>query len=124
MNLEIIPCFLPVDHQITGSFTLEEVQKYASMLENPLQNPLKILESSEISATYGAETISQGVKAGIAGLMITLIFMVIYYRAAGGVALLHPRGDAEQRGCAHHHALRLHGPELQPRERLRTGLDR
>ena len=41
-----------------------------------------------MSATLGKATISQGVTAGLAGLGLTLIFVLIYYRFAGLIALL------------------------------------
>lgn len=73
---------------ITGSFTQAEATALASALENPLENPIEIEYSNYISPTMGAATIQQGITAGIAGLAITLLFIVVYYRFAGILALI------------------------------------
>ncbi|MEZ5328072.1 MAG: protein translocase subunit SecD [Verrucomicrobiales bacterium] len=73
---------------ITGNFEEKEAFDLASALENPLENPLKILSSSQISPAYGEKTIVQGIYAGLAGLGLTLLFMAIFYRLAGLVALV------------------------------------
>ncbi|MCB1234887.1 MAG: protein translocase subunit SecD [Verrucomicrobiae bacterium] len=74
--------------QITGQFTQESAIALASALENPLENPIKIERSNYISPTMGKETLREGVAAGVAGLAITLIFLVIYYRFGGLLALV------------------------------------
>ncbi len=74
--------------QITGNFTQASATALASALENPLENPIKIERSSVISPTMGKETIRQGVTAGVAGLAITLLFILVYYRFAGLLAMV------------------------------------
>ncbi|MCB1228705.1 MAG: protein translocase subunit SecD [Verrucomicrobiae bacterium] len=74
--------------QITGNFTQESATALASALENPLENPIKIERSSVISPTMGAQTIHQGVFAGVAGLALTLLFILVYYRFAGLLAMV------------------------------------
>lgn len=73
--------------QITGDFSLEEATSLASALENPLQVKPEIVDERSVSATYGSNTIKQGVYAAIIGLSITLVVVIIYYRIAGLVAL-------------------------------------
>jgi SecD/SecF fusion protein len=73
--------------QITGSFTQEEATGLASALENPLENPISIEFSNYISPTMGKATIKQGIVAGFAGLGLTLLFIMIYYRIAGVLAI-------------------------------------
>ncbi len=73
---------------ITGDFTQEEATALASALENPLENPIEIEYSNYISPTMGEATIQQGITAGIAGLAITLLFILVYYRFAGVLALI------------------------------------
>ncbi len=74
--------------EITGDFTLKQAQDLASNLNNPMRNPLEILDERAVSATYGQDTIRQGLYAGVAGLIAILVFMVIYYRAAGFIAIV------------------------------------
>ena len=73
---------------ITGNFTQAEALALASALENPLQNPIEIEFSNYISPTMGEVSVRQGVVSGIAGLCLTLIFILFYYRFAGIVALI------------------------------------
>lgn len=73
---------------ITGHFTREEAMALASALENPLENPIKIEFSNYISPTMGATAIRHGTLSGIFGLGGILIFMLIYYRFAGLVAIV------------------------------------
>ena len=64
-----------------------EVQGLANALMNPLENPLVVEEERTVSATLGAAVVQQGVWAGLTGLIITCIFVLVYYRFAGIVAL-------------------------------------
>ena len=73
--------------EISGQFKEQDARRLATALENPLENPMKIIESSNVSAAFGAETVRQGEYTGIVGTILIAIFMVIYYRLAGIVAL-------------------------------------
>jgi SecD/SecF fusion protein len=72
---------------ITGNFTADEAKNLASALQNPLQTPVAIDETRSVSATLGKDSIVRGLAAGLAGLAATLVFVIIYYRTAGVVAL-------------------------------------
>lgn len=73
---------------ITGSFTEGEARNLASVLENPLKVPVQIEETRSVSATLGADSIRSGLMAGAAGVVLVLLFLVIYYRLIGLIALL------------------------------------
>ena len=73
---------------ITGSFTQAEALALASALENPLGNPIEIEFSNYISPTMGETAVRQGTLSGVWGLGIVLLFMLIYYRFAGLVAVI------------------------------------
>ena len=73
---------------ITGNFSAEEAKNLASVMENPLQTPVAIDETRTVSATLGQDSIFRGIAAGLAGLAATLIFVLVYYRAAGLVAFV------------------------------------
>ena len=66
----------------------EEVRTVSNALNNPLKYPLNILSERNVTARYGEEVVRQGVTAAIAGLALTLLFVLIYYRFAGFVALI------------------------------------
>lgn len=65
-----------------------EVQTLASALMNPLENKLLVEEERTVSPTLGAAVVKQGIWAGVVGLSITAVFVLIYYRAAGLIALM------------------------------------
>jgi SecD/SecF fusion protein len=73
---------------ITGNYTADEAKNLASVMENPLQTPVAIDETRTVSATLGQDSIFRGIAAGLAGLAATLVFVLVYYRAAGLVAFV------------------------------------
>jgi len=73
---------------ITGNFTETEARNLASVLENPLQNQVRIEEERSVSATLGSDSIRSGIYAGLLGLILTFCFVGVYYRFAGGVAII------------------------------------
>lgn len=74
--------------EITGKFTEEDARGLATALENPLKNPMSIIEETSVSAAFGEETVKQGILTGIISSVIVALFMVIYYRLAGLIALI------------------------------------
>ena len=88
LSAPTIQGFFSSEFSITGRFDQEEVVALASALENPLENKVEVIQSNYISPTMGEETVSQGIGAGVAGLAITLVFIVLYYRFAGILALI------------------------------------
>lgn len=76
------------DFVITGDFTQEEAESLATFLKNPLAKPINIISESGVSAAMGQETIRQGVAAGLGGMLVTLIFVMFYYRTAGLIAVV------------------------------------
>jgi len=71
---------------IHGSYTEKEAFDLASVLQNPLQAPLKLLSESRVDPTLGADTIASGVRAAIAGLIFVSVFMLVYYLLGGLIA--------------------------------------
>src|SRR5256885_7781820 len=76
------------DAIITGKFEEKEARGLASGLENPLQTPVSIEEERSVSPTLGMDSIRASVMAGLMGLVITLVCVLIYYRLPGLVANL------------------------------------
>jgi SecD/SecF fusion protein len=69
-------------------FSQQEADSLATLLSNPLQNPMKILSESSVSSAYGQSSIDQGKWIGVAALLITTCFMLFIYRLAGIVAIV------------------------------------
>ncbi len=83
---------LQTDHfggraQITGNFNEQQARDLASALENPLRVPVEIVDVRSVSATLGADSIRSGVLASLSGLVFVTIFMIIYYRLVGFIAI-------------------------------------
>jgi SecD/SecF fusion protein len=76
------------DAVITGRFSEEEARGLASVLENPLQVPVSIEEERSVSPTLGADSIRASIIAGLVGLAITMVCVLIYYKFAGLIANL------------------------------------
>lgn len=74
--------------QITGNFDEKEARDLASALENPLRVPVKIGETRSVSPTLGEDSIRSGILAGLSGLALTFLFVMVYYRVAGMVAFV------------------------------------
>ncbi len=74
--------------QITGHFTEKEARDLASALENPLRVPVEIVDVRTVSATLGADSIRSGVLASMSGLLFVAVFMILYYRLVGFVAIV------------------------------------
>jgi SecD/SecF fusion protein len=69
--------------EITGDYTPEAAQTIANVLENPLRAPLRIVYSSDVSATLGQDAIRSGEMAAFWGVAFVALFMLFYYRLAG-----------------------------------------
>src|SRR5262249_43199663 len=69
--------------QITGSFTPEEAQKLAAVLQKTLRRPLHVFSSSHLAPTLGRDSIHSGIQASIWSVILVSAFMLIYYRVAG-----------------------------------------
>ena len=73
--------------EISGNFRREEARTLSIQLESGrLQVPLKLIQESDVDALLGAESLRNSLLAGLVGLGLVLVFMVVYYRAAGVVA--------------------------------------
>jgi preprotein translocase subunit SecD len=72
------------DGRITGSFTNEEVQNLSLILRSgALPAKLDYLSERTIGPSLGADSIRSGVTASIVGLMLIVVFMLVYYKFSG-----------------------------------------
>lgn len=73
--------------EISGNFTLERAKELALQLEGgALPVPVEIVENRTVGATLGQDSIRRSIYAGLSGLALVLIFMVVYYRLPGAIA--------------------------------------
>jgi preprotein translocase subunit SecD len=74
---------------IQGSFTLEEAQNLVVQLRyGSLPVPLRVETTRTIGPTLGQDSVQRSIRAGLVGLGIVLLFMLIYYRVPGFLAAL------------------------------------
>ena len=76
--------------QISGGdsgFAYEEAKKMVDLLNaGALPVPAKIIEESLVGPTLGADSIAKSKTAGIIGIGLVMIFMLLYYRLPGFIA--------------------------------------
>jgi SecD/SecF fusion protein len=76
-------------NQISGGFTIKSAQALANVLKTgALPLKLKLISSSQVSATLGQQALNQGLTAGIAGFIIVALFLLIFYRVLGVIAVV------------------------------------
>jgi protein-export membrane protein SecD len=73
--------------QISGQFTYQEARDLAIILRaGALPAPVKIIEETTVGPSLGKESVEKGIRAGVAGLIIVMLFMLVYYKTAGAIA--------------------------------------
>lgn len=73
--------------RITGISNPTEARQLSLLLRaGALIAPIQIVEERTIGPTLGLQNIEQGMKASLAGLLASVLFMVIYYRKFGLIA--------------------------------------
>ena len=74
---------------IEGNFSLEEARDLALVLRaGALPAPLRVIEERSVDPTLGVDSIQSGWRAAGLGFVAVALFMVLYYRFAGLVAVL------------------------------------
>lgn len=74
---------------ITGNFTIAGVRQLATLLNaGALNVPIKLVQQQTVGATLGADSVKKSLVAGIIGLALVMLFMILNYRVAGIVAVL------------------------------------
>ncbi|MCU9613986.1 protein translocase subunit SecDF [Caldibacillus lycopersici] len=77
------------DVEISGNFTPEEAQDLANLLNaGALPVELKEVYSTSVGAQFGADALQTTVTAGIIGVLAVFLFLLIFYRLPGFVAVV------------------------------------
>ncbi|MEH2135986.1 protein translocase subunit SecD [Nostoc sp.] len=72
---------------ITGRFTAQQANDLGVQLRGgALPVPVEIVENRTVGASLGKDSIQRSIYAGIGGLLLVLIFMLVYYRLPGLIA--------------------------------------
>jgi SecD/SecF fusion protein len=74
--------------RISGGFTIESAQRLANLLKTgALPIKLELISASQVSATLGKQALNQGLIAGVAGFIVVALFLLIFYRVLGVIAV-------------------------------------
>jgi SecD/SecF fusion protein len=74
--------------EISGGFTITSAQNLASELQSgALPIKLALISRSQVSATLGKQALNQGLIAGLAGFAVVCMFLLLFYRVLGAIAV-------------------------------------
>jgi SecD/SecF fusion protein len=74
--------------QISGGFTITSAQELADELQSgALPIKLALISRSQVSATLGKQALHEGLVAGLVGLAVVCIFLLVFYRVLGAIAV-------------------------------------
>jgi SecD/SecF fusion protein len=75
--------------QITGNFTIGEAKDLALVLQTgALPVNFVTLDQTAISATLGKDSLTQAKRAALVGLLVVALFLLLFYRVLGAIAVL------------------------------------
>ena len=75
--------------QISGSFTAESANNLAVTLRyGRLSVPVEVVESRVVGPTLGSDSLTKSLRAGVIGFVIVALFMLLYYRVPGAIAVI------------------------------------
>ena len=75
--------------QISGKFTLEEVQHTVRYLNaGALPIPITLISQQTVGATLGEASINASITAGLWGVILVMLFLVLLYRFSGLISVV------------------------------------
>src|SRR4051812_26387549 len=75
--------------EISGGFTISSAQRLANLLKTgALPLKLELISQSQVSATLGKQALHQGLIAGAVGFLIVALFLLVFYRVLGVIAVV------------------------------------
>ncbi|PIR73721.1 MAG: protein translocase subunit SecD [Candidatus Moranbacteria bacterium CG10_big_fil_rev_8_21_14_0_10_35_21] len=74
---------------ITGNFSTEEAKDLVHRLnQGALPVPINLVSQQSVEATLGASSLQKSLKAGMIGLFLIIVFMIVYYRFLGVISAI------------------------------------
>ncbi|HEX5429812.1 MAG TPA: protein translocase subunit SecD [Patescibacteria group bacterium] len=74
---------------ITGQFTVADAKELVTRLNSgALPVPIHLISQQDVGATLGLSSVHKSLEAGIIGFIIIALFMIIYYRLPGLLAVI------------------------------------
>jgi len=72
---------------IIGNFTMQSATNLANLLSSGRLNaPLNIIQQTDVDATLGSDSLLLSMRAGLIGIALVVIFMIVFYRWLGVLA--------------------------------------
>ena len=73
--------------EISGNFNIQEAQELVGRLNSgALPVPIVLLSTQTIGPSLGERALTSGVRAGLYGVLLVALFLILWYRAPGIVA--------------------------------------
>jgi len=97
MFLDGVPISIPVIREaipdgtaiISGNFTAVGAKELARNLSfGALPVPIELIGAQTVSGTLGGEAVARGISAGLWGIGLVALFMIIWYRLPGAVSVV------------------------------------
>ncbi len=74
---------------IEGNFTPQSAKELSLLLNSgALPVPLEVIQSTRVEPTLGRDSVNRSILAGAIGLFLVALFMLVYYRLPGAIAVL------------------------------------
>jgi preprotein translocase subunit SecD len=74
---------------INGQFSVAEAKELVTRLNSgALPVPIKLISQQDVGATLGIASVHKSIEAGLIGFAVVALFMIIYYRLPGFLAVL------------------------------------
>ncbi len=74
---------------ISGNFNLEEAKLLTQRLNaGALPVPIELVSQKTVGASLGSQSINTSLQAGLLGLLLVALFLIIYYRVPGLLAVI------------------------------------
>ncbi len=75
--------------RITGNFSMDQARDLTIVLRaGALPAPVEIIEERTVGPSLGADSIRLGVQAAMIGMILVILFMIMYYKFSGLIANL------------------------------------
>lgn len=89
LTAPVIRSQIPGEGIIEGDYTIEEAEAIVLQLKyGALPVPLEVIENRTVGATLGADSVQKSLLAGMIGMAAVAIFMILYYRLPGILAVV------------------------------------
>lgn len=90
ISVPVVQTEIPDGHAvITGKFTIGEAKLLATRLNSgALPVPIHLLSQQTVGASLGADSLAKSLHAGVYGLLIVALFMMVFYRLPGVISVI------------------------------------